>query len=116
MSPFASSLITFARFRLQLLMESFRQTRVVVTFCVAFCVARFAMAVRSVFTNHSFSNLSTSRRKRWATCSPQSARNNHRSKKQSAAKNKHLTKHSIGESRFSKPPYSNLQDTIVKPE
>ena len=72
-SPSASSPITFARFRSRLPTESSHQTKAVVTFCVAFCVVRFATDARSVFTSRSFSNLSTSWRKRWATSFRKSA-------------------------------------------
>ena len=88
----ASSPITFARFRSPSLTESFHQTKVAVTFCVASCVAQSATDARSVFTNRSFSNLSTSWRKRWATFFQKCAPSSQRSKKQFAAKKKHLTK------------------------
>ena len=70
----ASSPITFARFRSRSLTESFHQTKAAVTFCGAFCVVQFATGARSVFTSRSFSNLSTSWRRRWATSFPKSAR------------------------------------------
>ena len=100
-SPSASSPITFARFRSRSLTESSHQTKVAVTFCVAFCVARFATAARSVFTSRSFSNLSMSWRKRWATSFQKSAtQQSKRSKKQFAAKKNRLTKRSIKGSRI----------------
>ena len=72
-SPSASSRITFARFRLRLPTELPRRTKDVVTFCVASCVARSATAARSVFTNRSSTNSSTSLRKPWATSFRKSA-------------------------------------------
>ena len=69
----ASSQITSARFRSPSLTESSHQTKVAVTFCGAFCVVQFATDARSVFTNRSFSNLSTWWRRQWATFFPKSA-------------------------------------------
>ena len=83
-SPFASSPITFARFRSRSPTESFRQTKAAVTSCVAFCVVRFATDARSVFTNHSFSNLSMWWRRRWATSFLKSAQEESDSRNNSA--------------------------------
>ena len=75
--------------------ESFLQTKGAVTFCVGSCVARFATAARSASTNRSSSNLSTSSQKQWAMFFPKSARNRRRSRKQFAAKKRHLIRHWI---------------------
>src|SRR4029453_19372512 len=86
-----SSPITFARFRSQLLTESFLQTKAAVTFCAASFVVRFVTVERSRFMNRSFLSLRTSSQRRWATFFLKSARNKKRSKKQFGGKNSRLT-------------------------
>ena len=82
-------------------MESSLQTKAVVTFCAASCVAQFAMAARWVFTSPSFSNSSMWWLKRWGTCFPKCMRHSRKSKTQSAARKKHLTKRWTEESNSS---------------
>ena len=74
------------------------------------CVERSATAARSVFTSRSFSNSSTSWRKRWATSFRKSGRNSQRSKKQFAAKKNRLTKRSIKASRIFEATLDAMHD------
>ena len=73
-------------------MESFRQTRAVVTFCAAFFVALFAMGVRLGFHEPFFFKLVDVVAKTMGDVFPEIRAKQKRSKRQFSAKKKRLTK------------------------